>query len=104
MKPYRRWAAVTYELLRLLCDYRPTLWHHPLIKSLMDAWRSDWIEWKTEVTMQGVDRQVDELHQQWAIAERVEQAPIITEKASDGSSAQELLGGELRIRAPWTSE
>lgn len=104
MKSYRRWAAVTCELLRLLCDYKPALWHHPLIKSLMDAWRPGWVEWKTEVTMQEVDRQVDELHEQWSAAEQVEQAPIVTEKAPDSSNAQELLGGELRIRAPWTPE
>ena len=70
----------------------------------MDAWRPDWVEWKTEATMQDVDRQVEDLHKQWAIAEQTEQAPVITEKPSDGSAAQELLGGELRIRAPWVQE
>lgn len=104
MKPYRLWAAVAYELLRLLCDYKPALWHHPAVKALMEAWRPDWVEWKTESTMQDADRQVEELQEQWAAVEQVEQAPIITEKPPDGSNAQELLGGEIRIRAPWVQE
>lgn len=104
MKTYRLWAAVAYELLRLLCDHGSSLWHHPVIKALMEAWRPDWVEWKTKSTMQDVDQQVDELHERWAAAERIEQAPIITEKPSDGSNAQQLLGGEMRIRAPWVQE
>lgn len=70
----------------------------------MESWRPDWVEWKTESTMQDVDRQVEELQEQWAAVEQVEQAPIITEKPPDGSNAQELLGGEIRIRAPWVQE
>jgi hypothetical protein len=54
--------------------------------------------------MADVDRQVEELHEEWAKAEAIEQAPIITEKPSDGSKAQDLLGGEMRIRAPWVKE
>lgn len=54
--------------------------------------------------MEDVDHQINELHQQWDAVEQVEQAPIITEKPPDGSNAQELLGREMRIRAPWTSE
>lgn len=104
MKRYRLWAAVAYELLRFFCDYQPKYWHHPVVKLLMDSWRPDWVEWKTGATMEDVDHQINELHQQWDAVEQVEQAPIITEKPPDGSNAQELLGREMRIRAPWTSE
>jgi hypothetical protein len=30
--------------------------------------------------------------------------PIYSEKPSDGSSAQDLLGGEMRLRAPWVQD
>jgi hypothetical protein len=30
--------------------------------------------------------------------------PIYSEKPPDGSSAQDLLGGEMRLRAPWVKE
>lgn len=30
--------------------------------------------------------------------------PIYSEKPSDGSSAQDLLGGEMRLRAPWVKD
>jgi len=70
MKPYRLWAAVAYELLRLFCDHYPGYRYHPIIKSLMESWRPDWVEWKAEATMQDVDQQIDELHERWAAAEK----------------------------------
>lgn len=101
MKTYRLWAAVTYELLRLFCEYRPSLRHQTWVKAVFLECFQDWIEWKTSYTMADVNRQVEQLHKQWAEEEAIEQAPIITEKSVDDSKAQELLGGEIRIRAPW---
>jgi len=104
VKPFRLWAAVTYELLRLFCEYRPSLKHQPWVRAIFLECFDDWVLWRTGQTMADVDRQVEELHEEWAKAEAIEQAPIITEKPSDGSKAQDLLGGEMRIRAPWVKE
>ncbi len=54
--------------------------------------------------MREVDKQVEALHEQWAEEEKEKQKPVYTELQPDGSKAQELLGGEMRLSAPWTVE
>jgi hypothetical protein len=102
-KAYRLWAALLHELARLVCDERPSLRHRWWVKALLDHTRADWVEWKTELAMREVEQQIVELHQLWD-QQQAEAKPVITEAAADGSTAQQLLGGELRIRAPWIPE
>lgn len=90
--------------MRVVCDERPSLRHRWWVKALLDYTRPDWVEWKTEVTMRDVEQQIVELHQLWDQEHPRQPQPVITEAAPDGSQAQQLLGGELRIRAPWISE
>ena len=99
---YRIWAAVTHEVLRLLCDRRLSLRGNPLVAAVLEHTRPDWVEWKTAVAMREVDEWIAEMHHQWDKEHAAAVAPVITEAPPDGSKAQELLGGELRIRAPWT--
>lgn len=101
-RAYRIWAAVTHEVLRLLCERRRGLRHNRIVAAILEYTRADWVEWKTAVAMREVDEWVEELHRQWDAEEAAAQKPIITELPPDGSKAQDLLGGELRIRAPWT--
>ena len=54
--------------------------------------------------MKDVDKQVDKLHERWAKEEEEKQKPVYSELKPDGSKAQELLGGEMRLSAPWTSD
>lgn len=61
----------------------------------------DWVEWTTEVTMKDVDSQVEELKKEWA---KDDPKPEIIEHPSDGSEAQELLGGALEIKSPWSRD
>lgn len=89
-RAYRLWAAVTHEVLRLLCDDRPSLRHNQIVRALLEHTRGDWINWRTEVALRDVDAQIAALHQQWA-ADDAPTAPIITDD-----------GVEMRIRAPWT--
>lgn len=103
-RAYRIWAAVTHEVLRLLCDRRPSLKHNTIVKALLENTRADWVEWKTAVAMRDVDEWVEEMHRQWDAEHAAANAPVITELPPDGSKAQELLGGELRIRAPWSKD
>ena len=103
-REYRIWAAVTHEVLRLLCDRRPQLRHNRLFAATLHYTRADWVEWRTAVAMREVDEWVEEMHQQWEAEHAAAVTPVITEAPPDGSKAQELLGGELRIRAPWTKQ
>lgn len=92
MKPgaYRLWAAVLHEIVRLLCKHRPNFRTHNLITALLAHTFSDWIEWKTELTLKDVDLQVAEIHYLWAAEDP---SPVI--------SFSEDIMGELRISAPW---
>lgn len=103
-KAYRLWAALVHEVTRLVTDERPSLRHRWWIKALLDHTRPDWVEWKTELAMRDVGQQIVELHQLWDQQQPTSTTPVITEAAPDCSKAQQLLGGELRIRAPWLSD
>ena len=87
-----------------MCEERPSLRHRWWVKALLDHTRADWVEWKTELAMREVGQQVTELHQLWDQQQAKAQAPVISQAPADGSKAQQLLGGELRIRAPWIPE
>lgn len=101
-RAYRIWAAVTHEVLRLLCERRAALRHNTIIRAVLEHTRPDWVQWKTAVAMREVDEWIADMHQQWEEEYSAANAPVVTEAPPDGSKAQELLGGELRIRAPWT--
>jgi hypothetical protein len=100
-KAYRLWAALLHELMRLVGEERPSLRQRWWVKALLDHTRPDWVEWKTELAMREVEQQIVELHQLWEEEQPRQPQPVVTEAAADGSKAQQLLGGELRIRSPW---
>ena len=101
--PYNRFNALVYELIIFLCRFYP-LKRKPWIRRILDYCRPDWAAFRAEVAMKDVDKQVESLHAAWRKEEEQKQKPIYTEKPSDGSKAQELLGGEMRLTAPWTSD
>lgn len=88
-RAYRLWAAVTHEVLRLLCDDRPSLRHNRIVRALLEHTRGDWIDWRTEVTLRDVDAQIAALHQQWSATD-APTAPVFSDN-----------GVEMRLRAPW---
>ena len=99
---YNIWNAIAYEVTNLLIDYNPSLRNNHWIKLIRDNCFHDWIEWKTESTMKSVDQQIEMIKQEQEEEDRKQFIdPIITEQPPDGSKAQELLGGEVRISAPW---
>jgi hypothetical protein len=60
------------------------------------------MSWKTEQTMKKVDKQINDIQIQAKAEDDIKYVtPIIIEHPSDGSNAQELLGGTLEIKAPW---
>jgi hypothetical protein len=100
---YNKVNALVYELIVFLCRFYP-LKQKPWIRRILDYCRDDWAAFRAEVAMRDVDRQVENLHAQWDAEEKERQKPLYTELAPDGSKAQELLGGEMRLSAPWTSD
>lgn len=99
---YNIWNAVAYEITNLLIETDNRWYSNYWIKLIRSHCFPDWVAWKTERTMAKVDKQVEEIKEEW---KRIDDAkyvkPIIREYEPDGSKAQELLGGTLQISAPW---
>ena len=108
-------------------------WAQPIWKWLVE-WFVAWArEQRIQAELKDVDRQAEQIDQQWtqvedaertaqaeAVAQRIQQAnpdaavsviqtamgegtdaAILVQHPSDGSQAQDLLGGEIRIMNPW---
>lgn len=88
-RAYRLWAAIAHELVRLVCDERPSLKHNQIVRALLEHTRGDWIEWKTELTLRDLDAQIAAIKAQ-DCTDTARTTPVITDN-----------GTELRIRAPW---
>ena len=113
--------AIVYDVLWRFCDSYPSLRSNTLVRMAMAHCFPDWVLWKTELIMKDVDRQTEELKELWrdeeneAIREKVsnffpdakvtthnEQGAVLIEHPPDGSKAQELLGGSMEIKSPWS--
>lgn len=98
-RSYNIWAAFLVELIRQLIQYKPDLANNKWLAMIASYLMDDWIEWRTERTMADVDRQAKTIADQW----EAEQPPkaVYSEREPDGSQAQALLGGEMRIKGSW---
>lgn len=96
--------ALLYELAMWLIRRTPRLRNNSILQRLIAYCQVDWVEWKVSRTMKGVDDQIEQLTQKWDTWEAELQKPVFSELPPDGSEAQALLGGELRLRAPWVKE
>lgn len=96
--------AFAYELVLWLTLKYPWLKTQPWVDLLSKQCMPDWITWKMQRLGAQIDEQVKQLHQDWDLVEQQQAAPIYSEKPPDGSKAQESLGGEMRLRAPWVKE
>ena len=65
---------------------------------------SYWVDWMTRKTMAQVDRQVAVIMRDWEEQEPTIAPPEFIEHEPDGSKAQDLLGGEMELRAPWLDQ
>jgi uncharacterized protein YijF (DUF1287 family) len=91
------WKALAVEVIRQLWD-RGLYRQNKVLQQIHANWFTFWVEWKTQKTIENVDRQVAEIQEQWA---KEDPKPVIIEHEPDGSNAQELLGGTMEIKAPW---
>jgi hypothetical protein len=99
---YNKTNALIYELIIFLCRFYP-LKQKPWIRRILDYCRDDWAAFRAEVAMKEVDKQIEDMQTKWAEEDKEKQKPIYTELPPDGSKAQELLGGEMRLTAPWNA-
>jgi hypothetical protein len=124
MKNETLFFAFCYEVAIRLIERFPRLRFSPWLKMLLAYCKEPWVEWKTETTLQAVDKQAKGLVEQWNKEERqarsealaakahqlypdakvtpVPDAPvpsvmIIREAAPNASEEVKALGGEMRI-------
>lgn len=92
--------GLAVEIIRILWHhgyYRQNKW----LQKIHDYWFDFWVEYKTQTTMADVDKQMQQIQEQWA---EEEVKSVFVEHEPDDSKAQELLGGMLEIKAPWYSD
>jgi len=122
---WREWLlALCYELALELAKQRPSIASQWWYKQLLEWCRPAWVEWKTQTTLQAVDKQAEALVEQWEKEEREQRSGALAAKAQelfpkatvtplpnaivpsvmivheapdDASEAIKALGAELRI-------
>jgi hypothetical protein len=97
---YNKFNAFTYELIIFLCRFYP-LKRKPFIQKILDYCLDDWAAFRAEVAMKEVDEQVQNIQREWEQEEKEKLQPTYLESKPDGSKAQALLGGEIRLTSPW---
>lgn len=88
------WKALVVEVIRILWGgghYR----QNKVLQQVHENWLPFWVEWKTELTMKGVDRQIEEMFLESEI-----EPPVFSEE-EEGKTP---LGGKLELRAPWLDD
>jgi hypothetical protein len=127
---WREWfLALCYELALELAKQRPSIVSQWWYKQLLEWCRPAWVEWKTQTTLQAVDKHAAVLVEQWEKEEREHRSETLAAKAQElfpkatvtplpdavvpsvmivheapdnASEAIKALGAELRIT--WTLE
>ena len=119
---YNLLNALAYEVCCLLIEDKPSRKNNYIISLILKHCREDWVAWVTERTMADVDEQAEEIKKKWqeeenkAIVEKFQKlypnAKVTTHDANtgavfiehppDGSKAQDLLGGAMEIKSPWS--
>ena len=101
---YNRFNALIYELILFIDRFKPGFKNKPWIQRICRNCLDDWAEFRTQVTIEQLDEDIAELHAAWDREEAEHFEPLFIEEEPDGSDAQKLLGGPMRLSAPWTSD
>jgi|TARA_R100000084_G_C4637599_1_gene141909 hypothetical protein len=101
---YNKLNALVYEAIQFISRFWPSIKLNPLVKLALENCLEDWVEFRTQVTLKELDKDIEELHAQWDQEEAEHFEYVFTEEEPDGSEAQKLLGGPMRLSAPWTSD
>lgn len=62
---YNIWNAIAYEVTVMLINYDPRWMNNKIVKMIRSYSFDDWIEWKTERSMEDVDAEIEALHKLW---------------------------------------
>lgn len=100
-KEYNRVNALIYEAIVFLQRFFKFFRTNPWIKQILKNCFEDWCAFRAEVAMQKVDEKIKELHELWKKEDKDYTTPVYSEQPPDESNAQSLLGGEMRLTAPF---
>lgn len=75
--------ALCYEAGLWAAQHWPSLAFSPWFKLLMAHCRPFWAEWKTQLTLKEVDKQAEQLKDQWEKEEREHKASALASKAQE---------------------
>lgn len=99
---YNKLNALTYEIIQFLLIFYPKLIFNPWIKRTLEWCRVDWVEFRTQIVMTEVDKQLEDIYDLWEEEEYAKYLnSFYTEEEPDGSEAQNLLGGAMRRTSWW---
>lgn len=87
-------CAITVEVILRLWD-RGLLADEPWTERIYDNWLHHWIEWKTRLSMQDVDDQIQDLHNYWDLLDEEDLA-----HASEIAKGETPLGGPIQLSHP----
>jgi adenylosuccinate lyase len=100
-KNYNRVNALIYELIIFLEQIFSGLTRNKLIQRIKDNCQDDWTEFRVLLFLEELDKETAEVQKKWKEEEQKLREPVYTELPPDGSNAQDLLGGEMRLTSPW---
>lgn len=98
-REYNRVNALIYEAIVFLSRFFEFFRTNRIVARIKENCFYDWTYFRAEVAIQQVIEQEKRLHAEWAAEEKKEQAPVYSEEEPDGSEAQRLLGGAMRLTA-----
>jgi hypothetical protein len=88
------WKGLAVEIIRICWDHG-YLRDNRILKIICNNWFDCWVDYKTQQSLSNVDRQIDRL---------TEEPTIETPTFSEEKDGETELGGEMRLRSPWTEE
>ena len=89
--------AVCYEITNLLIQHNGKWASKKWIQMIRDNCFKDWIEWKTERTMERVDLEIEKVIEE--LDKQRDTKPTIIQYEPDGSKVQKILGGKMEIKS-----
>ena len=101
---YNKLNALVYEAIQFISRFWPNIKFNPWVKLALRNCLDDWVEFRTQITLKELDNDIEELHEQWDREEAEHFEYVFIEEELDDSEAQRLLGGPMRLSAPWNSD
>ena len=99
---YNKFNAFIYELILFIDRFSPGFKYRGWVKQIRDYCQDDWSEFRTQVVMQEIDNDIDEIMRAWEEEYPNVTTPIYREEPMNGSEAQELLGGAISLSSSWS--